>query len=147
MVTLANELQPSKAANPIPVTELGMVTLANELQPLKAKFPIRKAPVLIEAAELEMVTLTNELQPLKAASSIAITSPGISTTNKSSTSQLEAGKLEHTTGWMLRKARTSAPGMASDTSSSLFTRGLSPTTTSTELMGAFWLVCPTGLPV
>ena len=35
---------------------------------------------------------------------------------------------------MLRKARTSAPGMASETSSSLFNRCLSPTTTSTELM-------------
>ena len=105
MVTLANELQPSKAANPIPVTEL------------------------------EMVTLTNELQPLKASFSIAITSPGISTTNKSSTSQLEAWKLEHTTGWMLRKARTSAPGMASDTSFSLFNRCLSPTTTSTVAFG------------
>ena len=81
-----------------------------------------------------MVTFASEQQPLKASSSIAITSPGISTTNKSSTSQLEAWKLEHTTGWMLRKARTSAPGMASDTSSSLFNRCLSPTTTSTELM-------------
>ena len=40
MVTLANELQPSKAPNPIMVTELGMVTLASELQRSNARFPI-----------------------------------------------------------------------------------------------------------
>ena len=104
-----------------------MVTLANELHSVKVE-----SPILV--TELGMATLANELQPLKASSSIAITSPEISTTNKSSTSQPEAWKLEHTTSWMLRKARTSAPGMASETSSSLFNRCLSPTTTSTELM-------------
>ena len=36
MVTLASELQDSKALSPICVTELGMVTLANDLQAAKA---------------------------------------------------------------------------------------------------------------
>ena len=107
MVTLANELQPAKARGPISVTELGMVTLANELQPSKASAPI------------------------------TVLSPGISSTKKSSTSQPEAWKLEHLAGWMLRNARTSVPGMASDTGSWLFNRGLSPTTIPTELMWRF----------
>ena len=130
MVTVANELQALKAKPPITATELGMVTLANELQPSKARTPIR-------VTESGMVTFANELHLQKAKCSISVTPPGISTTRKSSRSTLEDSKLKHVTGLMLRKARTFAPGIALDTSSALFNSGLSPTTTSTELMLRF----------
>ena len=130
MVTFTNELQPSKAESQITVTELGMVTVANELQP-------RKALPRIRVTESGMVTFANDLQPLKAPASIKVTPPGISTTRKSSGSMLEVSRLEHVTGLMLRKAKTSAPGIALDAISSAFTRGLSPRTSSTELMLRF----------
>ena len=84
-----------------------------------------------------MVTFANELHIENASRKTSVTPSGISTTRKSPGSTPEASQLEHTTGLLLRKARTSAPGMASDTISLLFNRGLSPTTSSTELMLRF----------
>ena len=130
MVTFANERQPRKAESEITQTELGMVTVANEVQLIEA-FP------LIRVTELEMVTSANELQPKKALSPISATLSGISTTRRSSCSTPEVSRLEHVTGFMLRKAKTSAPRIALDTNSLLFNRGLSPRTSSTELMFRF----------
>ena len=127
MATLCNELQLRKAQVPITVTESGIVTLASEPQASKALSPTT-------VTEWEMATLANELQQKKAASSISMTPTGISTTSKSFTLQPDVEKLQHVTGLMLSKAITSVPGMASDTFSSSFNKGLSPTITSTELM-------------
>ena len=52
MVTEVRLVQPSKADQPIEVTELGMVTEGRPVQPEKAEAPI-------EMTELGMVTVVN----------------------------------------------------------------------------------------
>ena len=64
MVTLARELQPSKAERSISVTEFGMVILVRKLQPEKAEPPI-------SVTELGIFILVIEL-PLNASSAIIL---------------------------------------------------------------------------
>ena len=104
--------------------------LASEVHHVKANF-------CIAVTESGMITPANEPQPLKASFPTSVTPPGNSATNKSSRVQPDVEKLVHITGLILRKARTSVPGMASDTISLLFNKGVSPTTTSTQLMLRF----------
>ena len=84
-----------------------------------------------------MVTLASELQRWNAYDLTRSSPSEIFTSRKSSSSQPAARELEHVTGRMLRKAKTSAPAVAFDSISWLFKRGLSPTTTPTELMLRF----------
>jgi hypothetical protein len=64
--------QPSKARNPILVTEFGIIKLFKELHPPKAAYPI-------SVTEFGITKLFNELQSRKASLSILVTEFGIVT--------------------------------------------------------------------